>query len=65
MKMAKTLDLELLNQKFEKTQPEEILVWALEEFRPKIALSSSFQTESVVLLHMVSQIDPAIPVLFL
>src|SRR3989338_7469594 len=65
MVMAKTLDLETLNQKFENAEPQEILRWAIEEFRSKIAFSSSFQTESVVLLHMVSQIDPEIPVLFL
>ena len=63
--MAKTLDLEVLNRRFEKAQPEEILRWAIGEFRPKIALTSSFQTESIVLLHMASKIDPAIKVLFL
>ncbi|MBI3999566.1 MAG: phosphoadenylyl-sulfate reductase [Candidatus Omnitrophica bacterium] len=63
--MAKKFDLEKLNERFEKTQPEEIIRWAIEEFRPKIALSSSFQTESVVLLHMVSEIDPQIKIFFL
>ncbi|MBI4372144.1 MAG: phosphoadenylyl-sulfate reductase [Candidatus Omnitrophica bacterium] len=63
--MAHELDLEKLNERFEKSQPEEIIRWAIEEFRPKIALSSSFQTESVVLLHLVSLIDPSIPILFL
>jgi len=63
--MPKKINLDQLNERFEKTQPEEILRWAMDEFRPKIALSSSFQTESVVLLHMVSQIDPAIKILFL
>ena len=63
--MAHKLDLAKLNERFEKAQPEEIIRWAIEEFRPKIALTSSFQTESVVLLHMVSKIDPAIKILFL
>lgn len=54
-----------LNEKFEKAQPEEILKWAIGEFQPRIALTSSFQTESIVLLHMVSKIDPAIRVYFL
>ena len=36
-----------------------------EHFHHRIALVSSFGTESVVLLHMVSQIDPALPVVFL
>ncbi|MBI1977778.1 MAG: phosphoadenylyl-sulfate reductase [Candidatus Omnitrophica bacterium] len=63
--MTKKLNLEKLNAQFEKSQPAEILRWAIDEFKPKVALSSSFQTESVVLLHMVSKIDPSIKVLFL
>lgn len=59
-----TLDLEALNQKFEKEMPERIIKWALGQF-PKIAVTSSFQTESVVLLHMVSEINPAAKILFL
>lgn len=65
MAILEKFNLAELNQRFEKTQPEEIIGWAIGEFRPKIALTSSFQTESVVLLHMLSQIDPTIPILFL
>lgn len=36
-----------------------------DEFSGTIALSSSFGADSAVLLHMVSRIDPATPVLFL
>lgn len=36
-----------------------------EEFRGRIALISSFGTEAAILLHMVAQIDPATPVIFL
>lgn len=61
----KAFDLEEMNERFEKSQPEEILRWAVCQFRPRVALTSSFQTESVVLLHMISQVDPSIPVLFL
>lgn len=35
------------------------------EFRGRIALVSSFGAEAAVLLHMVAQIDPATPVVFL
>lgn len=35
------------------------------EFKGRIALSSSFGAEAAVLLHMVAEIDPATPVLFL
>lgn len=38
--------------------------WLFEEFRDRIAVSSSFGTESAVLLHLVSRIDRGVPVLF-
>ncbi len=65
MTEVKKYNLEELNERFEKAQPQEILSWAISEFRPKIALTSSFQTESVVLLDMVSKIDKSLPILFL
>lgn len=37
----------------------------LDRFAGKIALVSSFGTESAILLHMVSRVDKAIPVVFL
>ncbi|MBS0276318.1 MAG: phosphoadenosine phosphosulfate reductase family protein, partial [Proteobacteria bacterium] len=42
-----------------------ILTLALEEFPKQIAVVSSFGSESVVLLHLMAQADPATPVLFL
>jgi phosphoadenosine phosphosulfate reductase len=42
-----------------------ILRLALKEFEGKITLVSSFGSESAVLLHMLSEIDPNTPVLFL
>lgn len=42
-----------------------VLKLALAEFPGKVALVSSFGSESAVLLHMISQIDPNTPVLFL
>jgi len=65
MMTTHTFDLAALNEKFEKEQPEAIIRWAINEFRPKIAVSSSFQTESIVLLHMVSKIDPSLKIFFL
>ncbi|MEO0833129.1 MAG: phosphoadenylyl-sulfate reductase [Pseudomonadota bacterium] len=45
---------------------EEILTGAVREsFAGRIALVSSFGAESVVLLHLISQIDPYTPVIFL
>ena len=37
----------------------------LRRFPGKIALVSSFGTESAILLHMIAEIDPATPVIFL
>lgn len=54
-----------LNQEFEKKSPQEIVAWAVREFEGRIALTSSFGPESGTLLHMVSQVDKNVPVLFL
>jgi len=54
-----------LSSKFESAAPQEIIAWAMDEFCPKIAMSSSFQTQSVVLLHMVKEIRPDIRIFFL
>ena len=54
-----------LNAQLRNAQPQEILRAALEEFPGRVAMVSSFGTESAVLLHMLAQIDRAAPVLFL
>ena len=46
-------------------EPQDILREALGRFSGRIALVSSFGAESAVLLHMISRIDAATPVLFL
>ena len=51
-----------LNERFETAHPIEIIRWAVETFRPDIALTSSFGADSAVLLHMAVQVDPAISV---
>ena len=63
--LAHKLDLEKLNQEFETKKPWEIIAWAIKEFSPRFAMTSSFGPESGTLLHMASQIDKNIPVLFL
>jgi phosphoadenosine phosphosulfate reductase len=42
----------------ESKSAEEILRWALEEFKDKVALASSFGAEDVVLIDMMVKIDP-------
>ena len=55
----------LLNAQFEDAAPKDILAAAIRrEFAGEIALVSSFGADSAVLLHMVSEVDPSTPVLF-
>lgn len=63
--MLTPLQIAGLSEEFEKQTPQEIVAWAMDEFWPQIALSSSFQTQSVPLLHMASQIKRGLPILFL
>lgn len=58
-------EIETLSQEFETKTPQEILKWAVDAFWPQIALSSSFQTQSVPLLHMASLIRRDILIFFL
>ncbi len=58
-------ELEALSTQFENASPQEIISWAVDTFSPKLAMSSSFQTGSIPLLHMVHQIKPDLPVFFL
>ncbi len=58
--LASELDVEL-----RLAHPIRILERSLEIYGDQIALVSSFGAESAVLLHMVSQVNPAQPVLFL
>lgn len=56
---------ETLNARLREAHPSEILRTAIEMYGDKLALVSSFGTESAVLLHLAAQIDPNIAVLFL
>jgi phosphoadenosine phosphosulfate reductase len=62
MKNAKltTQEIQRLNAKFETVQPATIIQWAIEIFRPDVALTSSFGADSAALIHMALQVDPAI-----
>jgi phosphoadenosine phosphosulfate reductase len=59
------LDVERTDERLAAMAPEEVLRWASDTFGPDVAASSSFQTQSVPLLHMISRACPAMPVMFL
>ncbi len=51
-----------LSVQFEGEEPEVVLEWAIERFSPRLAISTAFQTDGAVLLHMAYEIDPSIRV---
>src|SRR5690349_1441814 len=56
---------ERLNAELRDAHPATIIRAALEEYGERLAMVSSFGAESAVLLHLVAQVDPSVPVLFL
>jgi phosphoadenosine phosphosulfate reductase len=58
-------DWEQLNQRLEARTPQEILEWAWDSYGPNVAATSSFQSQSVPLLHMIAEVTPEMPVFFL
>jgi phosphoadenosine phosphosulfate reductase len=64
--MTSPIDLALeLQRRYGSTPPAKVLSIALREIFPgRIAVVSSFGAESAVLLHLVAEIHPATPVLF-
>ncbi|MCZ2128097.1 MAG: phosphoadenylyl-sulfate reductase [Anaerolineales bacterium] len=63
--MVALSEIENLSLEFETKTPQEIIRWAVTEYSPEIAMSSSFQTQSMPLLHMATRIDPNLIVFFL
>ncbi len=63
--MLTPLEVERLSDEFESKTPQEIIAWAIDAFWPQVAMSSSFQTQSVPLLHMVSQINRNLLIYFI
>lgn len=59
------MNLETVKSDLKGQSPEAILQWAVSEYGDRVALSSSFQSQSVPMLHMVSRAVPELPILFL
>jgi len=63
--MLTPLEIDKLSNEFETKSPQEIIAWAIDTFWPQIVLSSSFQTQSMPLLHMASRIRRDLLIFFL
>ncbi len=58
------INLEAVNQQLHKSNAEQIVRWAAEKFDQGLVMSTSFGIQSAVMLHLVTQIVPAIPVIW-
>ena len=54
---------ERAGDELEGAQPLDVLQWAVDRFSPRFAVTASMQ--DTVLLHMISKVDPTVPVIFL
>jgi phosphoadenosine phosphosulfate reductase len=59
------LDLDAANRELETATPQAILAWTWRAFGPKVVLTCSFQHDGVVLAHMLRDIAPEVPVVFI
>lgn len=57
-------EIDALNARFEGEAAERILRWAWDTFAPDIVASSSFQTQSVPMLHLISRVCYEMPIIF-
>ena len=51
-----------LSIEFEGEEPQVVLEWSIERFSPGLAISTSFQADSVALIDMGYELDPGIKV---
>jgi phosphoadenosine phosphosulfate reductase len=49
-----------LSVRFEGEDPQALLAWALEEFAPRIAISTAFQVDGSVLVDLAYELDPEV-----
>ncbi|MEO1590284.1 MAG: phosphoadenosine phosphosulfate reductase family protein, partial [Cyanobacteria bacterium J06632_22] len=58
------LDLTAVNQTLENVTAEALVEWAAKEFSTGLVMSTSFGIQSAVMLHLVTQVVPKIPVIW-
>jgi len=57
-------EVKRLNASFATAHPSEIIRWAVDTFRPDVAMTSSFGAKSAGLIHLAIQVDPTINIRF-
>jgi phosphoadenosine phosphosulfate reductase len=58
------LDLEAVNQQLANTEGIELVKWGLNTFGDRIIVSTSFGIQAAVMLHLVTQVAPNIPIIW-
>lgn len=59
------MNLDQINQQFDQASAEEIVDWAGETFGDGLVMSTSFGIQAAVMLHLVTQVVPDIPVIWI
>jgi len=62
--LAIGLDLLAINQRLNRADAQRIVQWSTETFGDGLVMSTSFGIQSAVMLHLVTQIEPSIPVIW-
>lgn len=63
--LGKKMDLDQINQQFDQASAEEIVGWAAANFGDGLVMSTSFGIQAAVMLHLVTQVVPDIPVIWI
>lgn len=58
------LELEIVNQQLAKAEGIELIQWGLDTFGDRMVMSTSFGIQAAVMLHLVTEIVPDIPVIW-
>lgn len=58
------LDLEAVNQQLANTEGMELVKWGLDTFGERMVMSTSFGIQAAVMLHLVTQVAPDIPIIW-
>src|SRR5690606_27431706 len=65
MTAESTLDLAAVNAELEAADAARVVAWAGERFGEGLVMTTSFGAQAAVMLHLVTQVLPHIPVIFI
>ena len=58
-------EIKQASRRFESGSVEEVLAWAVERFAPRLAMTSNFGAEGVVVIDKLARIAPLTPIIYL